>query len=67
MEFLNKTWKGIVLSLIISVPSWILGNMFPVIGGPVIGILLGMVITIFIKEKGPFKQGIGFVSKKVLL
>lgn len=66
MEFLNKTWKGIVLSLIIAVPSWILGNMFPVIGGPVIGILLGMVITIFIKEKGPFKQGIGFVSKKVL-
>ena len=66
MEFLSKTWKGIILSLVIAIPSWILGNTFPVIGGPVIGILLGMVVTIFIKDHTPFKSGIGFVSKKVL-
>lgn len=66
MKFLNITWRGILLSLAIAIPSWILGNMFPVIGGPVIGILLGMIITIFIKNKEPFENGIGFVSKKVL-
>lgn len=66
MEFINEKGKGLLLSLVIAVPSWFLGNAFPIIGGPVIGILLGMIITIFIKNKDPFKKGIAFTSKKVL-
>ena len=57
---------GILLSLVIAVPSWFLGKLVPVVGGPVFAIVLGMIITLFIKNKTPFEKGIKFVSKKVL-
>ena len=62
----TKNWKGILLCLIIAVPSYFLGKAFPVIGGPVIAILLGMILTNFIRNKEPFHAGIVFTSKKVL-
>lgn len=66
MDFLKKSWKGILLCVIISIPCWFLGQAFPVVGGPVFAILAGMVITLFIKDKTPLQGGITFVSKKVL-
>ena len=45
MNFVKKNWKGFLLCLVIAVPSWVLGKMFPIVGGPVIGILAGMVVT----------------------
>ena len=66
MNFIQKSWKGILLALVIAVPSWFLGKMFPVVGGPVIAIIAGMIITLFIKNKEPFADGIKFVSKKIL-
>lgn len=57
---------GILLSLAIAVPSWFLGKAFPVIGGPVFSIVLGMIITLFIKDKSRFDKGLKFTSKKVL-
>lgn len=66
MEFLKKNVKGILLCLCIAVPCWILGQHFPIIGGPVFGILAGMILTLFIKDKSAFHSGITFVSKKVL-
>ena len=57
---------GILLCLIISIPAYILGTYFPIIGGPVIAILAGMAIAIFLKDKSAFGKGIKFVSKKVL-
>ena len=57
---------GVLLCLCIAVPSWFLGKAFPVIGGPVIAILLGMIITLFLKNKAPFDKGLKFTSKKVL-
>ncbi len=59
-------WKGLLLCLIIAIPSWILGKQFPIIGGPVIAIILGMIITIFIKDKSLLQKGITFTSKKIL-
>jgi len=59
-------YKGIFLCLLIAVPSWILGKLFPIIGGPVIAIVLGIVISIFIKDKTPYSIGIKFTSKKIL-
>ena len=61
----NSIW-GIILVLAIAIPAWILGKAFPIIGGPVFGILLGMIITNFIKNKTVFQQGILFTSKKIL-
>ena len=66
MEFLQKKGKGLLLCLLIAVPAWLLGKAFPIIGGPVISILLGMVITLFIKDKTNFEAGIKFTSKKIL-
>ena len=66
MEFLKKNAKGILLCLCIAIPCWILGQHFPIIGGPVFGILAGMILTLFIKDKSAFQSGITFVSKKVL-
>lgn len=63
---MKKSIKGILLCLCIAVPSWFLGKRFPIIGGPVIAILLGMVITIFLKDKSKWEAGIKFTSKKIL-
>lgn len=66
MDFINKNYKGLLLCLVIAVPSWFLGKAFPIIGGAVIGIIAGMIITLFIKDKSAFESGIKFTSKKIL-
>lgn len=66
MNFINANGKGILLCLLIAIPSWLLGKQFPMIGGPVIAILAGMILTLFIKDKRTFHTGIQFTSKKVL-
>ena len=66
MNFIKKQGRGFLLCLFIAVPSWLLGKTFPIIGGPVISILAGMVITLFIKDKTKFEAGIKFTSKKIL-
>ena len=66
MNFIRKNYKGILLCLLIAVPAWFAGKAFPIIGGPVIAILAGMIITLFFREKGGFAPGIKFTSKKVL-
>ncbi|MFQ7550442.1 MAG: YeiH family protein [Blautia marasmi] len=66
MDFLKKNWKGLLLCLVIALPSWFLGKALPVIGGPVFAILLGMAVTLLLKDKSGVQQGITFTSKKVL-
>ncbi len=66
LEFLKKHGKGILLCLAIAVPSWFLGKAFPIIGGAVIAILTGMVVTLLLRDKSGMEPGIRFVSKKVL-
>ncbi len=65
-EFFKASWKGLLLCLVISIPCWFLGNAFPVIGGPILGILAGMVVTLLLKDKSPFDKGISFTSKTIL-
>ena len=66
MGFIQTKSKGLLLCLLIAVPSWFLGKTFPIIGGPVISILAGMVVTLLIKDKKNFEAGIKFTSKKIL-
>lgn len=66
MEFLKKNAAGLLLCLAIAVPSWFLGQTFPVIGGPVFSILIGMIITLILAKKEPFLPGINYTSKKIL-
>ena len=32
MNFIKKNWKGVLLCLMIAIPSWILGKIFPIVG-----------------------------------
>ena len=36
-------WKGILYALVLAVPAAYLGKLYPIIGGPVFGILLGII------------------------
>lgn len=66
MNFIKNNGWGILLCLLIAIPCWFLGRLVPVVGGPVFAILLGMVITIFIKDKPHTQTGINYTSKKIL-
>lgn len=66
MNKIKENVKGFLLCLAISVPCWLLGKLFPVIGGAVFAIIAGMIITFFIKDKTNLQPGITFVSKKIL-
>lgn len=62
-------WKktaGILLCLAMAIPCFLFGRLFPVIGGAVPAILLGMVLALLIRKKDPLFDGVRFVSKKVL-
>jgi uncharacterized integral membrane protein (TIGR00698 family) len=69
MKFVKSSWKGILLCLAIAVPAWLLVKyikVLAVVGAPVIGILIGMVLAQIIKDKTPYKSGVTFTSKKIL-
>jgi len=63
---MKKKLKGILLCLIIAIPSWILGQQFELVGGAVIAIIAGMVVSMFWKDKNDYEDGIKFASKKIL-
>ena len=66
MNFLKKNGWGLLLCLVIAIPSWLLGRLVPVVGGPVFAILAGMLLALFIKDKTHTQTGIAFTSKKIL-
>lgn len=63
-------WRGVVLALVISVPAWLLGKQFEVIGGPVFAILIGMALGLVLHGRpdvmGATAPGIKYTSKKIL-
>ncbi len=68
MDF-RKMWKGIALCFVIGLVAWSAVKIYApleVIGAPVIGILIGMVLAVVMKEKSMYKDGIAFTSKKIL-
>ena len=66
MNFIKRNWIGIILCLVIAIPSWFLGRIVPVIGGAVIAIIAGMIIAMFWSDKGKAELGIKWTSKMVL-
>ena len=66
MSWIRKNAPGLLLCLAIAVPSWFFGKRFPIIGGAVTAIIVGMIVTLFIKDKTKLEAGIKFTSKKIL-
>lgn len=57
--------SGIIFSAFIAVFAYFLGKKFPVVGGPVFGILLGIILNNF-NRPNSLEAGIKFTSKKIL-
>lgn len=66
MDFIKKNLPGILVCILIAIPAFYLGKMFPIIGGPVFAILIGKLICMFWTNHGAAGAGIKFTSKKVL-
>lgn len=66
MQAFKENLLGLGVCLGIAIPSYILGKICPVAGGPVIAILAGMIIALFFVNQGRAATGIKFTSKKVL-
>lgn len=56
---------GIVFSFVFAVPAYFLGQWYPIIGGPVFGILLGMLFS-GVNRPNSWEEGIRFTGKKIL-
>lgn len=68
MTTIKTKLPGLAICAIIALPCWFLGQTFPIIGGPVFAILVGMIIALFWKQSSrkTTQVGIAFTSKKVL-
>ncbi len=64
MNAVKRIWPGLLLCLILSIPGYLLGHLFPVVGGPVFAILIGMVVSTGLHDRERFQAGIAFTSKK---
>lgn len=66
MNWLRKNISGILLSFILALAATWLGNKYPIIGGPVFGIVLGIILNNTIGKPKWSVDGIKFTSKKIL-
>ena len=62
---LHHLLPGIFIVAAIAIPAWWLGTLFPLVGGPVFGILLGMMAA-FGKRPTTYDTGIHFTTKNIL-
>ncbi|WP_196599491.1 YeiH family protein [Pectinatus frisingensis] len=62
---MHNNIRGILYTFIFAIPAYFLGNLFPIIGGPVFAILLGILAAGF-KRPATFEPGIKFTGKKIL-
>ncbi|MDO5516504.1 MAG: YeiH family protein [Clostridium sp.] len=65
MNFIKKNIHGLCLCFIIGIAAWLLGKQFPIVGGPVFAILIGLFVA-FLPRKDYYESGIKFTSKKIL-
>jgi uncharacterized integral membrane protein (TIGR00698 family) len=59
-------FPGFLLCLLIASAAYALGRAFPIVGGPVFGIVLGVAVALARKPYGILSAGIKFSSKQIL-
>jgi uncharacterized integral membrane protein (TIGR00698 family) len=57
---------GLLLALVIAGASWLIGQVVPVVGAPLLAILIGMALSGLVADRLSLKSGIDFASKKLL-
>ncbi len=66
MNKLKTLLPGILISFFIALIATWLGNLMPVIGGAVFGIIIGIIINNIVGKPKCTIEGVGFTSKKIL-
>lgn len=62
----KENLPGIILCLALAFLAWQLARFLPIVGGPILGILVGLIITNIRKDHGMFSKGIKISSKRIL-
>ena len=65
-NLVKENGSGLLIAMAIAVVAYLLGTLMPVVGGPVLGITLGIITASFWKLPASTKKGIKFTSKYVL-
>lgn len=58
--------RGVALCLVLALVGQWLGGVFPLVGGPVFALLIGMSLHSYISRKNAFQPGLTFTAKKIL-
>lgn len=66
MNWFKNNMPGILFSFILAIFTTWLGKYFPIIGGPVFGIVIGIIINNALGKPKITSTGVGFTSKKIL-
>ncbi|GHD61538.1 YeiH family protein [Jeongeupia chitinilytica] len=66
MNFIRTHRHGLALALALATVAALLGEAFPLVGGPVIGIVLGLAVNNLWHPGERFRPGIGFAAKDIL-
>ncbi|MGN1356858.1 MAG: YeiH family protein [Succinivibrionaceae bacterium] len=66
MELIKTYLPGFIICMLIAIPAWFLGQEFPIVGGAVIAMLLGMTIALFWNNKKAFEPGMRWTLKYIL-
>ena len=62
----KKNLPGIFFCLLLAIPAWFLGQWLPIVGGPVIGLVLGMLLAQFSHLPAASQPGIKETGKRIL-
>ncbi|HEM3427898.1 TPA: putative sulfate exporter family transporter [Streptococcus suis] len=63
---IKENARGVVLCLVLALVGQWLGGLFPLVGGPVFALLIGMSLHSYVARKNAFQPGLTFTSKKIL-
>ncbi|WP_392486523.1 YeiH family protein [Haloimpatiens sp. FM7315] len=66
MKSIKKLLPGIIIAFVIALIATKLGEIMPIIGGPVFGIVIGIIINNSMKKPKLLDEGVTFTSKKIL-
>ncbi|MCR4435870.1 MAG: YeiH family protein [Clostridiales bacterium] len=66
MNWFRRNIPGIALSFALALAAYWLGGKFPLVGGPVFGIVLGIIINNTLGKPERTSEGVKFTSKKIL-
>lgn len=66
MNWVKTNISGLLLSFTLAIAATLLGTLFPIIGGPVFGIVIGIIINNTFGKPKSTLSGVSFTSKKIL-